>query len=154
MFNTNADNFNCRYSSVEELYKLPRRIPKTYVEVYGEKNANLFRRLLNIARLTPGVDFWVQMARKETLVRGKRGKEMELIESTGYANIFNSSTADSDQESPLTGTSGEEYRPGGPDLTSLECPKGKGRTKRPGRGKTARESMGDSEGAESRGRGV
>jgi len=129
MFNTNADNFNSRYSSVEELYELPGRIPKTYVEVYGEKDANLFRRILNIARLNPAVDFWVQMARKETLVKGKRGKEMELIEPTGYENIFNLSTADSDRESPLTDTSGEEYRPSNPDLISPEGPKGKGRTK-------------------------
>ena len=118
MLNTNADNFNSRYSSVDELYELPRRPPKSYVVVYGQKDAKLFRKILHIARQTPNLDFWVQMSRNETLVKGKRGKELELIKPAGYDNVFNTTMVDSEQEYLLSDASSAEDGPGNSESTS------------------------------------
>lgn len=44
----------------------------------------MFRKLLSIAVENPGLDFWTEMASKETQAKGRRGRELKLILPDSY----------------------------------------------------------------------
>ncbi|KAJ5988952.1 hypothetical protein N7481_004162 [Penicillium waksmanii] len=87
-----------RYASVKELFNLPEKPPARYSAIFGEEDEKLFQEVLNLARMSPEIDFWLKMADDEEIMKGKRGKEMELIRPDGYDHVFAKISSDSDSD--------------------------------------------------------
>lgn len=52
---------------------------------------DLFQQILDLVRNAPTLDFWLKMARDETILKGKRGKDVSLVRPAGYPYLFEKS---------------------------------------------------------------
>lgn len=95
---TFANKFGSRYASVKELFNLPETPPVKYAAIFGEEDEKLFQEVLDLARISPEIDFWLKMADDEEIMKGKRGKQMELIRPDGYDHVFAKISSDSDSD--------------------------------------------------------
>lgn len=66
------------------MFILDRKPPIPYAEAASRSEGPMFRKLLKVALENPGLNFWKEMASKETQAKGKRGRELKLILPDNY----------------------------------------------------------------------
>lgn len=61
------------------MFVLDKRPPRAYAEGSDRPESAIFCELLDIANGNPGLDYWKEMASRETQAKGKRGRELKLL---------------------------------------------------------------------------
>lgn len=86
---------------MSDLFVLNPKPPIIFAEASNRPDGRMFRMLLEIALKNPGLDFWKEMASKETQAKGKRGREVKLILPDSYEDSSDEEL-DSDLEDELS----------------------------------------------------
>ncbi|KAJ5390405.1 uncharacterized protein N7496_001473 [Penicillium cataractarum] len=117
-----------RWVHVTDLFVLTNKPPHIFVQTpsrYHKKELKVYRDLLAIIDKEPGIEFWKSMAKKESLAKGKRGKNVELVLPDGFEDILegiptlgdDDSDNDASDASDASDTSDAENQP---DVAELE----------------------------------
>ncbi|KAJ5155888.1 hypothetical protein N7492_008691 [Penicillium capsulatum] len=103
-----------RYLAVHDLFVLEANVPLLFSQGSKHEGAAIFRDLHRIAQKNPGLEFWEQMADKETQAKGRRGRELSLVLPDDFDHVLGNIT---DPEN----TKDEDDRVFSPSLTQVEA---------------------------------
>ncbi|CEJ56144.1 hypothetical protein PMG11_02365 [Penicillium brasilianum] len=97
-----------RWVPVTDLFVLTNKLPHVFIQKipgrYREKDAKLYGILLEIIAKEPGLDFWQSMSRKESMIKGTRGKTLDLVLPDGFEGILEGISLPGDDDSEDNGS--------------------------------------------------